>query len=276
LWHGLGVSLTLVALVVASSVRAGLVPLVGALVAAPALALAGNFCWFFLRSRRDLRPRWPNFDWHVARGLLGSGSSFVVISLAGALGNLSDSFVIARLGGVAAVPDLAVPAKLFQLLLLPATLLVAPLWPAYSEAHARGDAAWVVRTLWRSTLASVGVALLGCAVLVLFGDSLVRVWTHGTIRSPLSVLLPLGAGACFTALATTLGTFLNGIGKSRAYAICAFAMAVVSFGLKWLLFPRWGVAGVAWSTVIGYGLCMALPLLWLVQSETRRMITRAR
>jgi O-antigen/teichoic acid export membrane protein len=276
LWHGLGVALTLVALVIASSLKAGLVPLVGALVAAPALALIGNFCWFFLHERWDLRPRWPRFEWKVARGLLGGGSSFVVISLAGALGNLSDSFVIARLGGVAAVPDLAVPAKLFQLLLLPATLLTAPLWPAYSEAHARGDAAWVVQTLRRSTLASLGVAVVGCCALVLCGSFVVRAWTHGTIDASLSVLLPLGAGACLTALATALGTFLNGIGKSRAYATCAFAMAVVSFGLKWLLFPHWGVAGVAWATVVGYGLFMAAPLLWLVRGETRRLVTRAR
>jgi len=271
LWHAAGVVLTLVALITASSFKAGLVPLVGAMVAAPALALTGNFVWFFFVRRPDLCPRPSAFDGNLARGLLGSGSAFMIISLSSALGQLSDNFVIARLGGAAAVPDLAVPAKLFQLLLLPATLLVGPLWPAYGEAHARGDAAWVVRTLWRSTLVSVGIALGGCVVLLLVGSWLVGVWSQQEVQAPLAVLWPLGLAACLTALSSSLGTFLNGIGKNLAHAICAFGMAVVSFGLKWVLFPRAGVAGVAWATVVGYGLFMALPLSWLVVQETRRL-----
>jgi len=275
LWNAAGVSMTLVALVVASRLELGLVPLVTAMVLAPLGALLGNFVWFFVVKRPDLLPRPSEFDWGLARGLLGSGGAFMAISLSAALGQLSDSFVIARLGGAAVVPELAVPAKLFQLLLLPATLLVIPLWPAYGEAHARGDRAWLVRTLWRSTAAAVGIAILGCAVLWLIGTWLVGVWTHGTVHAPLAVLVPLGLAACLTALGSSLGTFLNAIGKNVAHAVWAVAMAVVSFGLKWALFPGWGPAGVAWATVIGYGVFLALPLLWLVRRETRRLLTAA-
>jgi O-antigen/teichoic acid export membrane protein len=128
-----------------------------------------------------------------------------------------------------------------------------------------------VRTLWRSTLASVGVAIGGCVVLLCIGTWLVGVWSHKEVEAPLRVLWPLGFSACLVALTASLGTFLNGIGKNVAHAICALGMAVVSFGLKWVLFPKSGVAGVAWATVIGQGVCMAVPLSWIVIEETRRM-----
>ena len=275
IWTAGGVLLTLVVLLVASSLQLGLVPLVAVMVLAPLLATTGNFSWFFFAQRPDLRPRLSDFDGRLARGLLGSGTAFMAISLSAAVGQLSDNFVIARLDGAAAVPALAVPARLFQLLLLPATMLVAPLWPAYGEAHARGDGAWVARTLWRSTLASLGVAALGGVVFCFVGGWFVRVWTHGTVEAPRSVLLPLALSACLTAVGTSLGTFLNGIGKNVVHAASAVAMAIVSFALKWLLFPRLGPAGVAWATVIGYGLCLVVPLTWLSWRETRAMLSRA-
>lgn len=271
LWTAGGVLLALGVLVVASSLQLGLVPLVAAMVLAPLVATVTNFCWFFLVARPDLRPRLAAFDAGLARRLLRSGTAFMTISLAAALGQLSDNFVIAWLDGAAAVPALAVPARLFQLLLLPATMLVAPLWPAYGEAHARGDGAWVVRTLRRSTLASLGIAASGCVVLWLGGGWFVQVWTHGTVVAPRGVLLPLGLAACLMAVGTSLGTFLNGIGKNVAHAASAVAMAAVSFGLKWALFPRLGPAGVAWATVIGYGGCLVLPLAWLARRETRAL-----
>jgi O-antigen/teichoic acid export membrane protein len=273
MWTAGGVLLTLLVLIVASSLKLGLVPLVAVMVLAPLLATAGNFSWFFFGQRPDLCPKPSHFDARLARGLLGSGTAFMAISLSAALGQLSDNFVIARLDGAAAVPALAVPARLYQLLLLPATMLVAPLWPAYGEAHARGDGAWVARTLWRSTLASLGIAALGSVVFWFVGGWFVRVWTHGTVEAPRHVLLPLGLSACLTAVGASLGTFLNGIGKNAIHAVSAVAMAVVSFGLKWLLFPQLGPAGVAWATVIGYGVCLVGPLSWLAWRETRTMVT---
>ena len=93
-----------------------------------------------------------------------------MLQVVAAVAYASDSFVIAQLLGAPAVAEYAVPERMFSLITMVLAMVLAPLWPAYGEAIARGDAAWVKRTLKRSILTAVGLAALCSFTLVLVGE----------------------------------------------------------------------------------------------------------
>src|SRR5207302_8909538 len=91
-----------------------------------------------------------------------------------------------------AVPQLAVPMKLFSVVPLILMMALYPLWPAYREADVRGDRAWIRRTLRRSLKWS---CILGCCLstaLVLLGKSILHLWVGSDLGA--SFMLLFGAG----------------------------------------------------------------------------------
>lgn len=275
LWSIGGTMLSLVSLLVATQLQVGLLGLVLAISASPVLSLIGNFLSFFCISEPDLRPRLSAASWRCAWSLLKVGVLFVVLQVAGSFLFLTDNLVVAKLHGASAVSNLAVPSRLFAVASLPVMLLTAPLWPAFGEAKARGDVAWIVRTLKRTTSACVAIAVVLAVFLLAIGRPIVQAWSHGVVSPGFAVMLPLAIWSVLLAWGTAIAAFLNGNGTVLPQALTAAATALVAFPLKWVLVVRLGPQGAVWATIAGYLPLTFLPLALLVRATVRSMLADA-
>src|SRR5208282_70762 len=97
-----------------------------------------------------LLPARRAFSGVAARKIFDLGILFFVLQCAFVLAYTSDNIVIAQVLGAAAVALYAVPQKLFSSVSTIVSMAINPLWPAYGEALARGDVAWVRRTFFAS------------------------------------------------------------------------------------------------------------------------------
>lgn len=265
LWSMAGTLASLVALLIATHQRTGLVGLILALSGTPVLMTLVNFAWCFGIPLRTFQPSLRLAQLPPAFALLRMGFLFVVLQVSAALAFISDNIVVANRLGTEAVAQLAVPAKLFSLVLLPITLMVSPLWPAYGEAKASGDRAWIRRTLTRSTGFAVLLSAGAGIVAVTLGPFIIRQWSRGTVDPTLGVLFALAVWTIFSAWGQSTAAFLNGTGQIMGQAICGVLMAVASFSLKWILIARWGIPGVVWATTISYSIITVVPLSILIR-----------
>jgi O-antigen/teichoic acid export membrane protein len=260
LWQCVGSLCGLAGVLWAVHAQAGLPWLVLALAGAPLFAALLNSLYFFLRSRPDLLPRWAGVSRETCRQVASSGVLFFVLQLVVAVAYTSDSLVIAQLQGASAVAAYAVPEKLFSLIALCLAMVLAPLWPAYGEAMARGDAAWVKKTLKRSVLMAVTVAALFGAVLVLIGPELLHIWVRDAVTPSLGLLLAFAVWKVVEAGGGALAMFLNGARVIRLQIWCAIPTALLAIVLKIALVPALGTPGVVWASVIAYLICTAVPV----------------
>lgn len=270
LWQCAGSLCGLGAVLLAIHLQAGLPWLVVALTGVPLLAAALNTAWFFGRAHPELRPSRDSVSAQACRAVAGTGAVFFVLQLAGAVAYASDNIIIAQLLGAEAVATYAVPERLFALLSLMVAMALGPLWPAYGEAVARGDSAWVRQTLKRSFTLALAVAGAGALVLVLFGEVLIRAWVRDAVAPAFGVLLALGVWKVVEAGGVATAMFLNGAQVMRLQLWCALATVVAAITLKLTLVPQLGVAGAAWAMVIAYGLCTALPVALRLPSLLNR------
>jgi O-antigen/teichoic acid export membrane protein len=247
-----------------AAIRAGaaLPWLVLSLAGPPVLAAVVNALLFFGGRGRDLAPALRRVDAVTAREVASTGLLFLGLQLVAALAYASDNLVIARVLGAAAVPDYAVPERMFSVVGLLWQLLLSPLWPAYAAALARGDAAWVRSTLARTILASMAFAAAFSAVLFAFGDRLLALWVGHAVHVDPGVLLALGTWKVLEAGGAALAVYLNGARVLRVQLAFSVVMALAALPLKFLLVERLGAAGAAWATVLAYGTFVAAP--WMV------------
>jgi O-antigen/teichoic acid export membrane protein len=88
----------------------------------------------------------------------------------------SDNLVVSHYLGSAHVTPYNVTWRLVMLTAVLQTLVFPALWPAYAEAYARQDYAWMrqaFRIVMRATLA---LNLAFAVVFIAFGKTLIRLW----------------------------------------------------------------------------------------------------
>jgi O-antigen/teichoic acid export membrane protein len=259
LW-GIGASVaSLFALLVAMNLGAGLPALVLALAGTGVVAAFLNGILLFRWQRPWLRPRFRDFDTATARRLTRLGLMFVVLQLAGLAAYQLDNLVIAQILGAEAVPQYAVPMKLFIVAPTIVSFALAPLWPAYRESLARGDSGWVLVTLRRSIKVALAINVPISLALVVAGPTILHLWVGPDIAPTLLLLVGLAAWAILNSLSGPLAMLLNGANAIGFQAVTAVLMAVANVAISILLVREIGVAGAVFGSLIAQVLFVLIP-----------------
>jgi O-antigen/teichoic acid export membrane protein len=274
LWQLTGSVGGLIGVFVGIGLHASLPMLVVAIAGAPLAATALNAIHFFGFLRPDLRPaaRFASRQgiWQVAR----LGGMFFVLQMVIAISFSADNLIVARTLGAQAVPQFAIPQRMFSIIAVMITMLVTPLWPAYGEAVSRGDMVWVRHTLLRTlagVFAATSIAALG---LTLLSRPILQLWVGASIQPPFALLAGLAVWAVLQCVVGTLQSFLNGAGILRFQVGTHCVFGAFCLAAKIAAAHRFGISGMPWATVAAYLLFIILPNLWYVPRLMERMMAR--
>lgn len=260
LWQCASSLFALAGLLLAIHFRASLPWLVLALLGAPSVAALCNSVLFFCGQQPDLAPRFAAVSRGAVMDIGRTGFLFFILQAVSAIAYATDTVIVARALGAANVPTYGVPAQLFALIPMLLSMVLAPLWPAYGEAIARRDHAWVRSTLKRSLTLSVGFAATMSLGLLIAAPLILRVWVGHAVSAPFLLLLGLAVWRTIEAASNALAMFLNGANVIRFQVLVATLTGVCALTLKLLFVRVFGVSGPPWAGVIAYALCGALPL----------------
>ena len=272
LWAIAGSVGALIALLLAIGAQAGLPLLIVALSGAGLVAAACNGAVLFRRQRPWLAPRVREFRAAVARSLLRVGALFVVLQLASLAAYQLDNFVIAQILGASAVQEYALPVKLFALAPTLVGFALFPLWPAYREAIARGDADWVGRTLGRSIRLALLINVPAAIAMIIAGPALFNLWVGDAVSPSLVLLVGLGIWNILNSFSGPFAMLLNGANVIGFQAVCAVLMAVCNVAVSVFLVSRIGVSGAVYGSIVAQVLFILLPSAWYIP----RLLARIR
>lgn len=268
-WQTLGAVLTIGATVACVVASASLPWFVAAAVGGAVISAVLNCAWLFL-SRPEVRPHRAYVGTAAVRFIFGSGLLFLVLGVASSVAYQTDALVISHLLGPAEVTTYNLALRLFLIPGLAVSFLLAPLWPAFGDAFARGDEAWARRTLRRAVLWGASINLPGALLLVVFGRPLVNAWVgDGQVSMPWLLLVAFGFWTALNAISGPLAMLLNGAHVVGFQVACAIAMAIGNIVLS-ILLTRWlGVAGPVLGSIVAQTVFMTVPS-WLYVSRMWR------
>jgi O-antigen/teichoic acid export membrane protein len=271
LWYTVGVILGLGALVAAVWVGASLPWLIFAETGVPIIAMLGNLASLFLVERPWLRPTLNSVKVGAIRKLLDLGLFFFVMNLAGIAAFYSDNILAIWACGPEAAALYAIAVKLFSPCRLLAGTLLTPLWPAYGEAIARGDLAWVRRTVMVSIIVAELVVLPVALVGLFFGNDLVSLWLQRPIAFGYWLLSGMALWISLETIGSGLSIFLNGASAVRVQVPLCVAFALVAVAAKITLAKQFGIEGIIWGTILAYVCTTLLPYCRLIPREMRKL-----
>ncbi|MGA9565477.1 MAG: lipopolysaccharide biosynthesis protein [Candidatus Korobacteraceae bacterium] len=238
---------------------------VGSVTVCNLAALVATLLWFkpWLRLRASL------LQWRQARELLGSGSGFLLIQIAGAVVFSSDNVVVSHYLGAAQVTPYNVTWRFVGLAAVLQSLIFPALWPAYAEANARGDYDWIRRTFRFTMQATLALNLAGGVIFVAAGKPLIRWWAGEAAMPSMALLVAMALWAIISGCMTVESCLLAAVNRTREQGVLSIVAAAVNLLLSIALVQRVGAIGVITGTIVSYLLVLVVPQSLIVSSVLR-------
>lgn len=205
----------------------------------------------------QLRPSRRAFSFDLARPIVVKGLGFFLIQITSCLVIYGSSNVfILRSLGPEAVTTYGIAYKYFHMIAMAYTIVLAPMWNAYTDAKVKGDYPWVARTFRRALLLWAGTIVGG---LVMFAGSGIfyELWVGQRVEVPWTVSLVTLAYITLYNLNNCVTYLLNGFNKIRVQVITSIVATAGYLLTVWLIGDAWGVCGIVGSMAVSYGV-MAL------------------
>jgi len=165
-----------------------------------------------------------------------------------------------------------VPQKLFSFVGMLVGMGITPLWPAYGEALARGDVAWVRKAFFGSLWLTFAISVPLCTLLALAGPWILRVFFGKLLYAPASLLMVLAVWGVVAAVSAPIAMLLNGAGALKVQTFTAVIAGSINLVLSIILTRRFGVIGVCSGSIITQVL-ITFPMLFFVVRDLFRNMT---
>ncbi|MBD1395398.1 lipopolysaccharide biosynthesis protein [Mucilaginibacter glaciei] len=229
----------------------------------PLVVLTVASIWLYRGRYKMIAPSFGFIKMKHAGELLGTGSIFLMIQFGIIIVYETDNIVITQLFGPADVTTFNMAYKLFSVMLMLLTLVVAPLWSAFTEAFAKQEHAWIKSTLQKITQIFGAFSLLTLLLLAL-SPVLYRLWLGKDHFVPfsLSVLMCFYIIACMWQATNVY--LMNGLGKIRLQLYVIIASAVLNVPLSIWLGKQIGLQGIVLSNLL---ICTVMGLVFQIQAN---------
>ena len=208
----------------------------------------------------ELKPSLRFFDKSLGEKIVGKGFGFFVIQISSCLVIFgAANFFITQSCGPAAVTTYNIAYKFFNLLVIAYTIILAPMWNAYTDAYVKGDMQWIKAT-FNKALKFWVLSICGGLGMLLICNLFYKLWIGNMVNVPLSVSASTLIYVCFFNLNNCATYLINGLNKIFVQIIISLAVTtlyiitVLAFGRKL------GVEGIVLSMAASYAVMSVVHL----------------
>ncbi len=245
--------------ILTKTTEGNLLYIVATLLSMPILAFILGSIPLFIKYP-SLRPSYKKIDIGFSKGIVKKGLGFFVIQATSCLIIFGGSnLIISHYCNPEAVTIYNIAFKYFNLIIIGFTILIAPMWNAYTDAAVKGDWEWIKKTLRRSVMAWCLTLVLG-GIMLLNCDLFYNLWVGEKVTVPFSVSVSVFAFVTFLNLNNCMTYMLNGL--NTIYVQIWTSIVATAIYLIWIVVygRQWGIEGIVLSIAACYAVMSLIHL----------------
>jgi putative LPS biosynthesis related polysaccharide transporter/flippase len=237
--------------VLTKTTQGNLLLVVLAFTAAPVVTYLLAAIPFFV-SYPQLRPRFGEFRKDLLSKIVGKGLNFFFIQITSCLViyGASNMFII-QFCGPESVTVYNIAYKFFNLMAIAYTVIISPMWNAYTDAYIKGDYAWI-RSNFRTSLCSWLMIEVVGVVMLFLSHWFYRLWVGSAVSVPLSVSLSVFAFISLFNFNNAATYLINGLNKIRVQMITSIVVTALYLAAMLCFGHCIGIEGVVFSMAAAY------------------------
>lgn len=208
----------------------------------------------------QLKPSIKNFDKNIAVQLTSKGIGFFFIQITSCLVIFgSSNIIIAHYCGPESVTTYNIAYKYFYLLAIAYTVVISPMWNAYTDAYVKRDFSWIKATFSKALKAWGITIVVGCIMLWL-SSFVYYIWIGDKIVVPLGVSAITFLYISMYNLNNCVTYLLNGLNKIRVQVFTSILFTAVYVIAAIFYGGKHGIEGIVLCMAICYGLMSLIHL----------------
>ena len=210
---------------------------------------------YLFKKHREVIPSVKYIDLGKIKEVTSFGVKFFIIQMAVLIIFATDNMIITQVLGPEHVTPYVVVFKLFSIITIGHTILVTPLWSAYTDAYAKGDIKWIRSVLKKLNLLMIPVIIV-VLLLILFARDIISIWVGPEIQVPYLLVVFMGIFVVISTWSNIYAYFVNGIGKIKPQMYSAILGALINIPLSvyFAKFLDMGISGVILGTIVSLSL----------------------
>lgn len=215
----------------------------------PVIVLIVCSIYMFRYGLSEVRPKLKLVDFSLVRDLFSLGIKFFVIQVQMLVMYQATNILISNVSSPADVTAYNIAYRYIGTALMLFTLVIGPLWPAFTEAYTKSDFSWMQRTYKKMARLYVGVVLL-IIVMIVCSPVVYKIWLGRTDIVPWSMSIAVGLYTMSSSWDSLQVNLINGIGKIKLQSYVTLIGLFLHIPLSLFLGKYIGALGVVASMLM--------------------------
>lgn len=204
---------------------------------------------FFKKKYKNVSPNIHYIDRKYAKELFTLGYKFFLIQIQGVVLYQCTNILISRLSGPEYVTAYNIAYKYLNIALMVYSIVLTPLWPAFTDAYTRKDFIWMKSIYKKMTRFYIFSA---CIVILMIASSniIYKLWIGDRAEVPFSMTLALGIFILINSWDALQVNLINGIGTIKLQTYVTLIGLIFHIPLSLFIGKYIGAIGVVISMTI--------------------------
>jgi O-antigen/teichoic acid export membrane protein len=242
--------ISLAGVFVCAWMKADLPVLVAVYMGGPFIVLGCSSIYVF-SAKPFLRPNFKAIKLRYLREIARTGLLVMAAQVGAVIMVNGPTLLLANRFGTTDIVPFILTQQMVGMVSIILSVVLAPLWPAYGEAGARGDIAWVIKTFRRSLWFTGAVTLPLFIVIAVLGRFIIHLWTGLDAAVPSwSLLMACNVWALFKAWNFACAMLLNGLNQMTGQAVYGVGIPIIAVMIGFFVAAHASMERVIWTMVV--------------------------
>ena len=219
----------------------------------PVFVLIVSSIYFYSNEFKYYRPSLKYIKFSLFKDVFNLGSKFFLIQIAVIIIYQTNNIIIARNVSLEDVTIFNIAYKYMSLALLLFTIILTPVWSAFTDASSTNDYAWMKSALQKLRIISLFLILL-LILLLSLADVFYEIWIGDQIIIPFKVSLTVAIYVLALIVVGLHTQILNGLGKVKIQLLTYSLATIFHIPLATELCNIYGLVGVLYSSIFFYSI----------------------
>ena len=218
------------------------------------IAILISRCFFiisFFIKNLSLMPKLQYLKIKYLKNIGNLGIQFFVIQLTCIVLFSSSNLLITQCLGPENVRAYDIVFKIFSIVTMAHSLILSPLWSAYTDAYVKKDYEWLSKAIKKLLYLMIPI-ILSIGIIFWQINFIIALWLKTDIALPTYLALFVGLHAIIYCWDNIWAIFVNGVGKVNIQLYSKVFSVIVILPLSWYLMKNIGVAGMALALAVGF------------------------
>lgn len=204
---------------------------------------------FFHTSMKEVAPSMKSIKKAYIKDLWGLGIKFFIIQVQMIVLYQATNILISHIAGPESVTQYNIAYKLLNLVVMVYTIILAPLWPAFTDAFTKQDYVWM-NNMYRKMIKVFCILCLMLITIVCMSPLIFRIWIGDKVTIPFMLTCTIAIYTLVFCWSNLQVMLINGTGKIKLQTYIIFIGLIFHVPLSLVLGRVVGIYGVIISMII--------------------------